>query len=166
MPFEFYDLDKQGGTIHKTCENPNALVTLVDTPGGIFADSPKWIGVADVVILPVRPSSRDLEPFLRMAKLIKENLKKDAIPVFVLNMMNHRFKATKDFLEWINKAYKEKRPPFDGNFEFSILASSEMSIQAAAAGKSIIDFAPKSEIANHVRMLNDKIFNLLGVENG
>ena len=35
IPTSFYDLDAQGGTLHKTREVDGAEVAVVDTPGGV-----------------------------------------------------------------------------------------------------------------------------------
>lgn len=39
IPYSFYDLCGQGGTIHKTNKNPKAKVAIVDTAGGIIKET-------------------------------------------------------------------------------------------------------------------------------
>lgn len=68
----FYDLDTQGGTLHKTHEADGAQVAVVDT-------------------------SRDIEPLMRMRKAVFKNSR--AKIVYVMNGWN-RFKASRDFMEW------------------------------------------------------------------
>ena len=60
IPISFYDLDKQGGTIHSTSENPDAKVQIVDTPGALDEDLPSWMREADVLVIPTRTTSRDI----------------------------------------------------------------------------------------------------------
>ena len=107
FPYTFYELDDQGGKVHKPVKNPEARFIVADTPGGLCADTPKWIYTSDLVILPTRPSFRDIEPFLRMGALIRKNLKPGAGAMFVINMVNPRFKATRDFMEWLKTAIRK-----------------------------------------------------------
>lgn len=72
IPVSFYDLDTQGGTLHKTHEADGAQVAVVDT-------------------------SRDIEPLMRMRKAVFKNSR--AKIVYVMNGWN-RFKASRDFMEW------------------------------------------------------------------
>ena len=39
IPMSFYDLDVQGGTLHRTHEVNGAEVAVVDTPGGVVGGS-------------------------------------------------------------------------------------------------------------------------------
>ena len=43
IPFNFYDLDAQGSAIHQTTENPDAVVSIVDTAGALQSNLAKWI---------------------------------------------------------------------------------------------------------------------------
>lgn len=165
LPFTFYELDDQGGNVHKPVKNSEARFAVVDTPGGLCADTAKWIGASDLVILPVKPSFRDIEPFLRMGAIIRDNLRRDACAFFVINMINARMRATKDFIAWFQAASAENRECFtsDYSWSFGLLLQSEMAVQAPAYGKSVIDYAPKSEIAASMRRLMDNIFTMVGV---
>lgn len=166
FPYTFYELDDQGGNVHKPVKNSEAQFVVVDTPGGLCANKPKWICASDLVILPTRPSFRDIEPFLRMGAIIRKNLKPGAAALFAINMVNPRFKATRDFMDWMETAIREKREPFgnDYSWDFGIVPQSEMAIQAPAYGKSVIDYASKTEIAACLRKMHDRIYELLEVE--
>ena len=97
IPVSFYDLDTQGGTLHETHEADAAQVAVVDTPGALQEGLADWLKEADVVVIPTRTTSRDIEPLMRMRKAVFKNSR--AKIVYVMNGWN-RFKASRDFMEW------------------------------------------------------------------
>lgn len=96
IPVSFYDLDAQGGTLHQTNEVKDAQVAVVDTPGALQEALADWLAEADVVVIPTRTTSRDIEPLIRMRKAVFKHGK--ARIVYVMNGWN-RFKASRDFME-------------------------------------------------------------------
>lgn len=38
IKINFYDLDQQGGTLHKTQESEDAAVSIIDTPGALMSE--------------------------------------------------------------------------------------------------------------------------------
>ena len=50
VPYCFYDLDGQGGTLHEPVEMDNADVSIIDTPGSLQGEMGEWVKDADVVI--------------------------------------------------------------------------------------------------------------------
>lgn len=164
LPYTFYELDKQGGNVHKDMRNPKAGFVVVDTPGGLSEDYPKWIKASDLIILPTKASIRDMEPFLRTCEVIRKNIQPSSCAMFVVNMINMRFKASKDYLAWLKTAMDEKQESFTDDYHwcFEYLPQSEMAVQAPAYGKSVIDFAPQSEMARRMEKMNSDIFKLLG----
>lgn len=97
IPVSFYDLDAQGGTLHRTQEADGAQVAVVDTPGALQEALSEWLREADVVVIPTRTTSRDIEPLMRMRKAVFKHSR--AKIVYVMNGWN-RFKASRDFMEW------------------------------------------------------------------
>lgn len=97
IPVSFYDLDAQGGTLHRTREADGAQVAVVDTPGALQEALSEWLKEADVVVIPTRTTSRDIEPLMRMRKAVFKHSR--AKIVYVMNGWN-RFKASRDFMEW------------------------------------------------------------------
>ena len=75
-PMSFYDLDSQGGTIHKTNEAPDAQVAVVDTPGALQSQLTEYMKAADVIVIPTRTTSRDIEPLQRMQAAVRANAPK------------------------------------------------------------------------------------------
>ena len=55
IPVSFYDLDAQGGTLHRTREADGAQVAGVDTPGALQEALSEWLKEADVWSSPPAP---------------------------------------------------------------------------------------------------------------
>lgn len=145
-PYNFYDLDGQGGVIHQTNEQPGAKVAVIDTPGALQPDLLKWIEAADCIVIPTKTTMLDVKPLQRMMDLVS---KAKCPVIYVLNGWN-RFRAAAGFEEWfsetVGKAVVVKVP------------QSEQIAQAAAYGVSVVDYAPKTpagqamlEVCNAVR---------------
>ena len=73
IPVSFYDLDTQGGTLHKTHEADAAQVAVVDTPGALQEALSDWLKEADVVVIPTRTTSRSIDQLMRMCKAVIKN---------------------------------------------------------------------------------------------
>ena len=136
VPVSFYDLDAQGGTLHQTHEVDGAEVAVVDTPGALQEALADWLKEADVVVIPTRTTSRDIEPLMRMRKAVFKHSR--AKIVYVMNGWN-RFKASRDFMEW-----------FDGLAGVQTvvtLPQSEAFVQAGAAEKSVVEYDKRGKAA-------------------
>ena len=152
IAYNFYDLDSQGGTVHKNSKSDNALVSIIDTPGALQEQLAQWIKSAHLIIVPTRTTSRDIEPLRRMIDIIKIN--NSVCPViYVLNAFN-RWKASSDFFEWLSNQVQ-------GNI--IKLPQSELFVQASAYNKSILDFAPRSKPALAVLELGNLVCNILQI---
>ena len=95
----FISVDPQGGSVH--AERPvtnRAEYEIVDTPGNLNEDSAMWCRAADMIVIPVRASVRDLGPTLRTYEVAKAATK--APTVFVLNEYNARGRAEREFEEF------------------------------------------------------------------
>lgn len=151
IPIEFYDLDEQGGTLHHTRQDANAQVAIVDTPGALQEAFSTWLQQADLVVLPVRPTSRDIEPLYRMLHSLESF---PELPVcLVVNGWN-RFKASTDFVSWL----KDNLP----SQQFCILPQSEAFVQAGAQHQSIVSAFPKSKASTSTQIFVNTIRFLLG----
>ena len=129
IPYSFFDLDNQGSAIHKTVNNPDAQVQIVDTPGALQENITKWIEAADFIIVPTMMSNRDVAPLERMIKILAPY--KDKHVLYVFNKWN-RFKITKDFMSWFQAKYPDLKT--------ATLADTTAFNRAGAYGKSIYDF--------------------------
>ena len=152
-PYNFYDLDNQGGTIHKTKRNESAIVSIIDTPGALNEQLAQWITSAHLVIIPTRTTSRDIEPLKRMIEIVSTN-NKDCPIIYVLNAYN-RFKASSDFTEWLSKQVHNT---------ILALPQSELFVQASAYSKSIVEYAPKSKVALATIELCNKVKEYINIQ--
>ena len=153
IPVAFLDLDSQGGTIHKTDQREDAEVAVIDTPGALQEQFGQWIADADMVIIPTRTTSRDIEPLQRMQRLVSSNARKGVPVVYVLNGWN-RWRASSDFLDW----FKSQA----GGGTICKLPQSEQFVQASAAGMSVVEYARISPAAVMVKDLCNRIRKLAG----
>lgn len=100
IPFNFYDLDGKGGTLHATSEVEGAEVSVVDTPGELDDDAEAMLGTAGAVVIPTRPTGRDMDPLLKSRDIVRSVFKGPV--VHVVNGWN-RFNQTRDFLDWMRE---------------------------------------------------------------
>lgn len=134
IPLAFLDLDVQGGTIHKTDQNMDAEVAVIDTPGALQPELSAWLADADAIVIPMRTTSRDIPPAWRMRKAIEAAGKEDKV-VYVLNGWN-RHRASSDFLTWFRGA-------FGDDVRVCTLPQSELFVQAGAASRSVVGYGRK-----------------------
>lgn len=139
----FFDLDQQGGVILDQEENRGAVVQVVDTPGDMSANMARWIHEADVVVIPVLPSSVEIDSLMFMMDAYKANRKKRSKVVVVMNRATH-YKSSRDFMEFL-------REELDSSVIITTLKQSESIVQAQAAGKSVVDFSPRSAAAKSAK---------------
>ena len=130
IPYSFFDLDDQGSAIHKTSENPEAVVQILDTAGALHSKLTKWIEAADFIIVPTMMSNRDAAPLERMIQIL-EPFKESKPTLYVFNRWN-RFNITKDFINWFNRKYPDLKT--------AVLSDTTAFNQAGACGVSINEF--------------------------
>ena len=130
IPYSFFDLDNQGSAIHKTVNNPDAEVQIVDTPGSLQENLLQWIEAADFIIVPTMMSNRDTAPLERMIKILEPYSVKKSI-LYVLNKWN-RYNITKDFINWFQAKYPDLRT--------AVLCDTTAFNQAGAYGISIFEY--------------------------
>ena len=153
MSVSFLDLDAQGGTIHQTAQQEGAKVAVIDTPGALQQDLKDWIAEADIIIIPTRTTSRDIEPLQRMQKAVQVVQQKGKPVLYVLNGWN-RWRASSDFLEWF-KASGVDAPIFK-------LPQSEQFVQASAGGVSVVAYSRHSPAARATLDLCNRVRKLAG----
>lgn len=152
-PMAFYDLDSQGGTLHKTNNNPNAQVAVVDTPGALQQQLIQYMKAADVVVIPTRTTSRDIEPLQRMQEAVRANAPKAKV-IYVLNGFN-RFRASQDFLEWFQTQAK-------GN-KIIQLPQSESFVQASAYKQSVVEYSRFGKAVDATKELCNTVREAIGL---
>lgn len=91
-----YSLDGQYVARSKKADAPE--VTILDTAGHIDDKLEDIVRKSDVVVVPVRPSLNDIEPFTRTMDLIDSVA--DCMVFIVVNAATP-FTMTKSFMEWL-----------------------------------------------------------------
>ncbi len=152
VAFNFYDLDAQGGTLHKPVKMDGAEVSIVDTPGALQGEMAEWIRHSDLVIVPTRCTSRDIEPLSRIRQAVEANTQSPI--VFILNCWT-RYRAARDFREWLEGQV--------GDAPILTLPQSEQFVQAGAYGVSVVEYAPQSAAAKATIAMCDAILALIGI---
>lgn len=84
----YVSTDPQGGAVHEQPEDfeeiENAEFQIVDTPGVLSEGLSEWCVNADLILIPLLPSTRDLEPTLRTWEVAKAS--KTQAPIrFIVN---------------------------------------------------------------------------------
>lgn len=136
----FVSTDPQGGNVHDICENPRFAEScdfqIVDTAGVLKGNVDNWCREADLILVPMLPSTRDVEPTERTLEII-ESSGTQAQVYAVINCFYAHGILDRDLMEYL----EEKGVTVIGKIPRAAALS-----QAASAGKSVADFAP----ANHV----------------
>lgn len=154
IPTSFCDLDTQGGTIHGTDILDDAQVTILDTPGALQEGLSEWAKAADVVVIPTRPTPRNIEPMIRTRSAVWAAHPNVPI-IYVVNGWN-RFKASRDFVEWFTRAAGP-------DARIMTIPQAEAFVQAEAKGVSVIDVAPRSTAAHDVVMACNAVRQAIGI---
>ncbi len=134
------DLDQQGGALHDSNQNPDAMVQVVDTPGALQKELTDWIEAADFIIIPTKMTLRDQEPLIRMIEIM-EPYKLQKPVLYVLNCWN-RHNTARDFENWFIETYPDLKT--------CNLSQSELFNHAAAANESVVEFKRSSAVARQV----------------
>ena len=135
IPYSFYDLDEQGSAIHKTVNNPDAEVQVVDTPGALQEDLIKWVDEADMVIVPTMMSNRDTKPLMRMIEILAPYEEKGKPVLYIFNRWN-RWNITRQFIDWFQAKYPD--------LHTAILTDTVEFGMAGSYGVSIYEFKKSS----------------------
>lgn len=153
IPISFLDLDAQGGTIHQTVQHEDAQAAIIDTPGALQQALKDWIAEANIIIIPTRTTSRDIEPLQRMQKAVQAEQEAGKPVLYVLNGWN-RWRASSDFLEWFSGT--------SGDAPILKLPQSEQFVQSSAGGVSVVEYAKHSPAAKATLDLCNKVRELAG----
>lgn len=156
-PYSFCDLDDQGGTIHQTKETPGAEVLIIDTPGALQKDIIEWMRQADIIVIPFRPTSREIPPLQRMMAIADQHAK-DKPVLYVMNAWN-RYKASQDFHEWLKQEQRNRRT----SMQILMVPQSEMFVQAAAQEISVVERDPRCTASTSIKQVSNWVRSMLGL---
>lgn len=153
IPFNFYDLDNQGGTLHKTNKMENAEINIIDTPGALQKSLSDWIKESDLIIVPTKTTARDITPLMRMIQIISEYPRKKLL--VVMNCFRP-YNASKEFSAWFSNTYPR--------IPVVVLSQAEAFIQAGAEGKSVVEYAKRSKAAAQTTIFVNTVRTMIGME--
>ena len=73
----FVTTDPQGGSVHEVCDDPDFAeecdFQVVDTAGVLVGGVNDWCRAANLILVPMLPSTRDMEPTLRTLDIVRES---------------------------------------------------------------------------------------------
>lgn len=147
----FLDLDMQGGVCHKTSEDEDAKIQIIDTPGALAMTTREWIKEADVVIIPTNCNSQDMDALETMMEIAAEFDKNKFIIVF--NRWD-RFNGTAEFINWFNVLYP--------GYKTVLIPDCVPLTDASARNKSVTEFKPNHKAAQAIRDFMSLIEKTLG----
>ena len=156
IPYSFFDLDEQGSAIHKTVDDPEAEVRIVDTPGSLQENLLEWIDGSDFIIVPTMMSNRDAAPLDRMIRILTPYESQKPV-LYVLNRWN-RYNITRDFINWFQTKYPA--------LHTAILSDTTAFNQAGAYGISIVEYQPSSAGAKQIGEIYGMIKYHLNIKEG
>ena len=131
--------------------------TVIDTPPRVSALARSAILAADLVLIPVQPSSYDVWAAAETVKLVEEaqQFKPDIKAAFVIN---RRIVNTSIGAEVGSALSDYSLPVLDASI------AQRVSIAEASAGYTVLEDAPKSAAADEVRSLAQNILKFMEVE--
>lgn len=156
----FVSTDPQGGSVHKTCEDPDYAEScdfqIVDTAGVLKDAMNDWCREADLILVPMLPSTRDVEPTERTLEVARSSGTR--ADVFVVVNCFYAFGILeRDLADYL----AEK-----GIDVLAKIPRAAALSQAAAEGVSVAEFAPRSHVVPAIDDLAEKILDMEEKFNG
>ena len=149
----FVSTDPQGGSVHEVCGDPDYAEScdfqIVDTAGVLKDEVGDWCRAADAILIPMLPSTRDIEPTLRTLDVAKESGTEASI-YLVVNSFYAFGKMDKQLVEFLDS----QSIPVIAKVPRAVALS-----QAAAEGKSVAERDPYSHVVPALEHLAETILN-------
>lgn len=156
----FVTTDPQGGSVHEVCDDPDYAeecdFQVVDTAGVLVGGVDDWCRAADLVLVPMLPSTRDMEPTLRTLGIVKES-GTDAKAYVIVNNFYAYGTLDRQLVEYL----EGEGVPIIAKIPRAVALS-----RAAAAGTSVAEYDPKSHVVAPIEQLADTILNEMEKSNG
>lgn len=150
VPVSLYSLDGQYGKRGKVVEGSE--VAVVDTAGSLGEDFASVVAAADVVVIPVRPSFADVEPFVRTVELVQDS--SDAQVVIVVNAITP-YTMTGKFLAWLTAQ--------GWGYPIATIPHSEAFAQVICTGESVVGHDRYGKVSNAVKGLCNMVSGFIGM---
>jgi len=149
LTFDYYDLDRQGGSSFADRQDPDSVLAIVDTPGSLTEDLGKYIRASDLVVVPTRMSYRDQQPLELMVKTVRDA----GIPAIYALSQANRYRVCTDFISWFTSAYPDEA--------VIAIPQSELFPQAGLAGRSVcqlrLDSYPAQQVNQLIGMVEQRL---------
>lgn len=152
LPYDFYDMDGQGGCIHSPQRVKDPAIQIIDTPGALTANMNKWIETADLVIIPTLMTRACIPSLETMIEIMRPWQEKGKQQLIILNQWD-RFTACANFEEWFFQKYPHANTV--------TLSESEVVKQAAANSQSVTKYNKYSKSAVEMQAFWKIVLNLL-----
>lgn len=147
----FVSTDPQGGSLHEVCDDPDFAEAcdfqIVDTAGALKHGMDDWCRAADLILIPMLPSTRDMEPTMRTLKIAKDSGTRASIYVIVNNFYAYGI-LDRQLVEYLD----ETKVPVIAKVPRAVALSN-----AAARGVSVAEHAPRSHVIPALEELADKV---------
>ena len=147
-----YSLDGQYADTSRSKKVDDAEVAVVDTPGVLTDNLTDIVKGADVVVVPVRPTPNDIEPFTRTVSIVAKNTK---APIVIVVNGTNRFRMCASFMEWLGKKPWAKH--------VVTVPQSEAIVQAQGLQKSVMLVDRHGIAAEAVRGMCQMVSTLAGL---
>ena len=141
LKFDYYDLDRQGGSSFSDRQDPESVLAIVDTPGALTEDLGKYIHASNLIVVPTRMSYRDQQPLELMIRTIRDA----GVPAIYALSQANRYRVCTDFIEWFKGAYPDE--------PVIAIPQSELFPQAGLAGRSVCQLKLDSFPAQQMNQL-------------
>lgn len=152
----FVTTDPQGGSVHEACDDPDFAEAcdfqVVDTAGSLVRGVDDWCRAADLILVPMLPSTRDMEPTLRTLQIARDSETKADIYVVVNNFYAYGV-LDRQLVEYL----EEEHIPVMAKIPRAVALSS-----AAARGMSVAEHDPKNHVCPAIEDFADRVVEKAG----
>ena len=156
----FVTTDPQGGSVHEVCDDPDFAeecdFQVVDTAGVLVGGVNDWCRAANLILVPMLPSTRDMEPTLRTLDIVRESGTGAKAYVIVNNFYAYGT-LDRQLVEYL----EGEEVPIIAKIPRAVALS-----RAAAAGVSVAEYDPTSHVVAPIELLADSVLNEEEKNNG
>lgn len=94
----YFDMDPQGGSPVSPVHDPDADLSIVDTPGALDEKlTPQWVAAADLVLVPTLASPYDLPALERTLDVVRRHRRVNSRLAVVVNRYDARLSVTRAY---------------------------------------------------------------------
>ncbi len=136
----------------RTLKKVSADVVVIDTPPSDPSAAIAASKVADLVLIPAKPSPLDLEAAGPILKTVANGKMRGLV---VLSMAKSRARATTSAGSWLNA--------LGVGVADTVIVDRTAHIGAAVQRRSVIEYAPDSKAAEEIRSLTDEVLEILAL---